>query len=59
MFYLFFVIVDILIIFRLIFWIEVEVECIGKVFMDGIFKKYIIINKICWLNGVVIDFIGK
>lgn len=59
MFYLFFAIVHTSITFRLIFWTEVEVERIGKAFMDGTSKKYIITNKIRWPNGVAIDFTGK
>lgn len=45
--------------YRLIFWTEVEVERIGKAFMDGTSKKYIITNKIRWPNGVAIDFTAE
>lgn len=43
----------------LIFWTEVKVERIGKAFMDGTSKKYIITNKIRWPNGVAIDFTAE
>lgn len=43
----------------LIFWTEVEVERIGKAFMDGTSKKYIVTNKIRWPNGVAIDFTAE
>lgn len=45
--------------FRLMFWVEVENLKIGKVVMDGIFKEFIVISDIIWLNGIVIDYISK
>lgn len=45
--------------FRVLFWIEIGLFFgIGCVYMDGIFREYIVLCDILVFNGLVIDYEG-